>query len=127
MKIPKYIDEIMNRASYEYDLYKSHENYAAGYTLRICKKTPYTKVETLKAECVRLVKWANKNGGEGTAYILGVPIKTHYCKQSAVVTIFDPVMQQLEKYIESPRVARTVISASGKPITDKCSLLYFSR
>lgn len=27
------------------------------------------------------------------------PDKTHHCEQSAVVTIFDPVMNEIEKYI----------------------------
>ncbi len=127
MKIPKYVIDIMSRAEYNYKYLVSDKNYAAGYTLRIYKETPYTKVAALKAEIERLVKWANKNGGEGTAYILGLPNKTHYYDQSAIVTIFDPVMQQIEKYIDSPRVSRAVLSASRKPIADKCSMLEFSR
>ncbi len=117
----------MSRAEYNYEYLVSDKNYAAGYTLRIFKATPYTKVDTLKAKIERLIKWANKNGGEGTAYILKLPNKTHYCKQSAIVTIFDPVMQQIEKYIDSPRVSRAVLAANRKPIADKCSMLEFSR
>jgi hypothetical protein len=34
-----------------------------------------------------------------TAFVLDFPDKTHYCNQAAVVTIFDPVMNEIEKYI----------------------------
>lgn len=100
MKIPKYVIELMSRAEYNYKYLVNDKNYAAGYTLRVFKATPYTKVNTLKAEVEKLVAWANKNGGEGTAYILRLPNKTHYYDQSAIVTIFDPVMKQIEKYIK---------------------------
>ena len=104
MKIPKYVIDIMSRAEYNYKYLVSDNNYAVGYTFKIVKSTPYTKVNTLKTEIEKLVKWANKIGGEGTACILGLPTKNHYCKQSAIVTIFDPVMQQIEKYINNPNV-----------------------
>ncbi len=89
----------MQRSEYNYKYLVTDLNYAAGYTLRVFKATPQTRVDTLKAEIEKLVAWANRNGGEGTAHILGLPHKTHYYEQSAIVTIFDPVMQQIEKYI----------------------------
>lgn len=100
MKIPNYVIDIMSRAEYNYEYLVSNKNYSVGYTLRIFKATPQTQVKTLTAEIDKLVNWANRNGGEGTAYILGLPNKTHYYEQSAIVTIFDPVMQQIEKYIK---------------------------
>lgn len=103
MKIPKYVIEMMSRAEYNYKYSVNDKNYAAGYTLNIFKASPYTKVETLEAEIKKLVAWANKNGGEGTAYILGLPFRTHHYDQSAIVTIFDPVMKEIEKYIVKGR------------------------
>lgn len=96
--IPKYIIDILQRSKYEFDLCKKSENYAAGYTLRIAKARPYTRVETFRTEMERLCKWVNKQYAE-TAYILQIPVKTHWTEQIAVVTIFDPVMQRLEGYL----------------------------
>lgn len=102
VKIPEYVKDLMSRSRYAYDFYRNHENYAPGYTIKIRKHSAYAQVDTLRKEVERLVKWANRvTGVEGLeiAYILDVPEKTHYCNQVAVVTIFDPVMQKIEKYI----------------------------
>lgn len=99
MKVPMYVIEILGRSKYEYDLCKNNENYAAGYTLRVRKATPYTKVETFKAELERLCKWVNKVAGFECAFVLDVPSETHYLNQAAAITIFDPVMQKIEKFI----------------------------
>lgn len=99
MKIPKYVIELMSRAEYNYKYLVNDKNYAVGYTLNIFKATPYTRADTLKAEVERLVAWANKVGGKGTAYILGFPSETHHYDQEAIVTIFDPVMKHIEQYI----------------------------
>jgi len=32
-------------------------------------------------------------------HVLDMPKVTHHCNQVAVVTIYDPVMQMIEKYI----------------------------
>lgn len=97
MKIPKYVIEVLERAKYEFDFFKNNADYAAGYTIKIRKSTPYTKVDTFKAEIERLKKWVEKNNGE--MIILDFPTKTHYVNQAATVTIFDPVMQYIEGYI----------------------------
>ena len=99
MSIPKYVQDLMSRSRYEFDFCKNHENYAAGYTLRIKKSTAYTKIDTFKAELERLVKWANKAAGCEAAYVLDIPTETHYTAQAATITIFDPIMQKIEKYI----------------------------
>lgn len=101
MNIPKYVQEMMERSQYEFDFYKSRQGYAAGYTIKIRKATAYTRIDTLKGEIERLCKWADKIGGEGTTVILDIPASTHYCSQAAVITIFDPVMQHLEKFIHA--------------------------
>ena len=97
MKIPKYVIEMMKRARYEFDFFKNYNDYAAGYTIKIKKSTPYTMVETFNVEIERLKKWVEKNHGE--MIVLDFPSKTHYVNQSATVTIFDPVMQHIEQYI----------------------------
>lgn len=102
VKIPKYVQEILSRSKYEFDRCTSHEWYAPGYTIRIEKATPYTYADTFRAEIERLVKWANRvTGVEGLeiAFILSVPTKTHHRNQTAVVSIFDPVMHKIEQCI----------------------------
>lgn len=102
MTIPKYVQEILSRSKYEFVRCTRHEWYAPGYTITIKKATPYTYASTFRAEVERLVKWANRaTGAEGLeiAFILDVPTETHHCNQVAVVSIFDPVMQKIEKYI----------------------------
>jgi hypothetical protein len=101
MTIPKYVQEMMERSQYEFDFYKHRQGYAAGYTIRIRKATAYTRIDTLKGEIERLCKWADKIGGEGTAVVLDIPASTRYCSQAATITIFDPVMQHIERFIRS--------------------------
>ena len=101
MIIPKYVQEILARSCYEFDCCTKDPNYSAGYTIRVEKANAYTKAETLKAEVQKLCTWANRAAGVDTAYILSTPARTHYCTQYAVVTIFDPIMQQVEKYIKA--------------------------
>lgn len=98
MVIPKYVQELMNRSKFVLGVGE------AGYTIRIYKSTPYTKIPTLKAEVERLQKWVERimpedDLGVPTMLINSIPSKTHYCNQYAVVTIFDPIMQRIEKYI----------------------------
>nr|DAS46926.1 MAG TPA: hypothetical protein [Caudoviricetes sp.] len=97
MTVPKYVIEMISRAKYEFDFFKNNAYYAAGYTIRIRKSTPYTKIDTFKSEIERLKKWVQKNNGE--MRILDIPTETHYVNQYAVVTIFDPVMKHIENYI----------------------------
>ena len=99
MKIPKYVVELMRRSRYEFDRCTQNTNYGVGYTISIVKGTEYQQIDTLRQEIERLVKWANRTAGCDTAFLLAIPSETHYTKQSAVVTIFDPVMQKIECYI----------------------------
>jgi len=99
MEIPEYVREIMSRAEYEYDCCVNHEDYAVGYTIRICKATARTYAATLEKEVERLCKWVDKMAGVKTAFVLFVPKKTRYCDQYAIVTVFDPIMQKIERYM----------------------------
>ena len=97
MKIPKFVQGIMERSKFalgEGD---------PGYTIIIRKETPYTYVDTLQREIERLVAWANRvvphDEDVPNAIINRTPNKTHHHFQYATVTIYDPIMQQIEKYI----------------------------
>ena len=94
MYIPKYIKNILSRSKYE----TAHPDYEPGYTLRIYKATEYTSIESLHIECERFVAFARRHGATESA-ILEAPDQTHYCKHSALVNIYDPVMVKLEPFI----------------------------
>ena len=97
MKIPKFVQEIMDRSKFA--LYEGDP----GYTIIIRKETPYTYVDTFQRELERLVAWANRAvpcyEDVPNAVINWMPNKTHHHFQYATVTIYDPIMQQIEKYI----------------------------
>ena len=98
MTTPKYIQDIMSRAKFAIGYGDP------GYTIEITKATPYTRVETLWTEIGRLEKWVKRVMPEDdweipTMIINRLPKTTHYGRQYAVVTIYDPVMRQLEKYM----------------------------
>lgn len=101
MKIPKYVQDLMSRSEFEL----CHPEACPGYTIRIKKASPYTRADTLKSEVERLVSWANRMApvppewNSDTAFIVSTPKDTHHRYQYAVVTIYDPIMRQLEKYI----------------------------
>ena len=98
MVVPKYVQEIMVRS--EFVLGSGDP----GYTIRIRKSTPNTTVNTFNAEIGRLKKWVDRMMPEDelnvpTMVVHSVSSKTHYRNQYAIVTIYDPIMQQLERYM----------------------------
>ena len=98
-KIPVYVQKLMSRASFEIGYGEP------GHTLEIEKATPYTCVYTLRAEVERFVVWINRIMTKAAldapmVVINNVPTQTHYYNQYAVVTVYDPVMQQLEKFMK---------------------------
>lgn len=98
MVIPNYVKDMMGRARFA----KGFGD--PGYTVEIAKSTPYITAETFKREVERLCAWAERQIPQGefsipTAVINNIPHKTRHCRQVAVVTIYDPVMQHLEKLI----------------------------
>lgn len=99
MQIPKYIKELMERAAFV-------RGYGdPGYTIEIRKRSPYSLASTLETEIRRLEKWVKRimpedDLGVPTMVINRIPKKTTYKDtQYAVVTIYDPVMKELERYI----------------------------
>ena len=89
----------MQRSHYYYDFNKTDDRCGAGYTIAIKKESHYTYAATLKAEVDRLKKWVERQPG-GECNIIHVPEKTTLGMQVAIVTIFDPVMQHIEKFIQ---------------------------
>lgn len=98
MKIPKYVIELMRRAEYNYN--SIGNGYSVGYTVDIAKYSNYEKIDTFRCEIGRLKKWVEKQEG-GKMEILSLPIQTKHNMQYGTVTIYDPVMQKIEKYINN--------------------------
>ena len=96
MKIPQYIQNMLKRAEYTYSVIAE-----PGYTIRISKESHYTQAGTFRAEINRLCNWVNRQPG-GEAHLLDCPTTTsHKQMQYATVTIYDPIMKHLEKFIEA--------------------------
>lgn len=81
-------------------------SYAVGYTIDIAKYSHYETAQAFRKEVERLINWANRQEGAAAdldimnAYALSIPSETrHKSMQYATVTIFDPVMRHIEKYI----------------------------
>lgn len=112
MDVPKYVIDLIENSTYNID--NKCENYAAGYTINIRKKTARTMINTHIAEVEKLKKWVERQGGE--CLIINKPTETRYCEQYVTVTIYDPVMKYLEAYIgaeiDRRKKARAAISAS---------------
>lgn len=99
MKIPKYVQELMGRAKYNFSLPGKNPSAAAGYTIEIAKYSHYETADTFRAEIDRLKKWVERQPG-GEMIVISSPSHTvHKTMQYATVTIFDPVMQKIERYI----------------------------
>jgi hypothetical protein len=98
MNIPKYVQEMMERSYFYYNFKAEDERCGAGYTIAIKKRSAYTMANTLAAEVQRLKNWVERQTG-GECIIIRIPTKTTHGDQIAIVTIWDPVMQHIEKYI----------------------------
>ena len=92
--IPKYIITALSRAEYHFG-----KDCVAGYSIKIYKRTRYEWAQTLKARANQIVAWANRQV-EGSAEIVHIPAETRHDIQFAVITIYDPVMLNIEKYIK---------------------------
>lgn len=96
VRVPKYVQLLLSGSRFEFGICHKHPEYAAGYTIRIRKPSDYQTAKTFNAEIARLQKWVNRLPG-GHCEILSTPKETHHRTQNAVVTIYDPIMLQLEK------------------------------
>ena len=98
MKIPQYVKKLLSKSEYNYICGD------VGYTINIYKPSIYTHVDAFNDKISRLVKWANKQIPTNelcAAKIEQLPDATRYCEQMATVTIYDPVMKELEAFIGS--------------------------
>ncbi|MDR0819314.1 MAG: hypothetical protein LBN43_07065 [Oscillospiraceae bacterium] len=105
MKIPSYVQDLMSRATYNYDSRcAKHPAYSVGYTIDIEKRSQYGWASFLESEIDRLKKWVERQPG-GEMAIIYIPKDTHLRHQQATITIYDPVMQHIEKLIPENRRA----------------------
>ena len=97
--IPKYIKDILSRSKYEFDYCTKDKHYAPGYTIRIRKRTTQTLIPTHEKQVKRFQLWVQKQYqkryGGGNEPIT----ETHYRDQYAIVTVYDPVMKDIENKI----------------------------
>ena len=103
---PNYIKDILSRSQFAVDSGRFFmDDDDPGYTILVHKRTAYTRVDTLKAECERLEKWARRMWPDldwenlPVVLIRRVPTRTHNYDQFARVDIYDPVMLRLEELI----------------------------
>jgi len=90
-----YIKQALSRAEFYFG-----RDGVVGYSIKIFKHTRYEYAKTLRERCSRIITWCNKQV-EGSAEMVWYPTETRYDSQFAVITIYDPVMIGLEKYIKS--------------------------
>jgi hypothetical protein len=99
MKIPNYVADLMGRAVYNNgSRCAKNPDYSVGYTIAIKKRSAHGWASFLADEIEQLKKWVERQPG-GEMSVLFVPSETHLRQQTATVTIFDPVMQHIEKFI----------------------------
>ena len=113
--IPNYVRRILNRSTFAIESNHFRNDYDPSYTIIVPKHSIYAKAETLKAEIEKLVDWANRRvyGAEAPAgwkncqpvVVRELPKETHYCKQYAVIDIYDPIMLKVEYLIGAKKIS----------------------
>ena len=108
-RIPTYVKRMLKRSAFAIRTSLFEKGWDPSYTIIIPKHSIYAQADTLKAEVERLEAWAmrNKYGSFPTledkkfppVVVRHIPSETHYCKQYAVVDIYDPVMLRVEHLI----------------------------
>lgn len=98
MKIPMYVQDLMERSEFALGYGDP------GYTIVVHKRTYHQLANTFSKEIKKLEKWANRQVPHyddiPIAKIIKIPEKTHYRDQTATITIYDPVMKQIERYMK---------------------------
>ena len=95
METPNYIKSSLQGAKFYFG-----KDCVAGYSIEIHKRTKYEYASTLLNRCNQIISWCNRQV-EGSAEMVRCPYITIYADQFAVITIYDPVMLHLEKYIKA--------------------------
>ena len=108
-RIPTYVKRMLKRANFAIETVHYQKGYDPGYTVIIPKHSIYAHADTLRHEVERLEAWAmrNKYGSFPSVddkkcppvVVREIPSETHYCKQYAVLDIYDPVMLRVEHLI----------------------------
>ena len=108
-RIPTYVKRMLKRSVFAIRTSRFEKGWDPSYTILIPKHSIHAQVDTLKKEVERLEVWAmrNKYGSFPTledkkfppVVVRHIPSETHYCKQYAVIDIYDPVMQMVEHLI----------------------------
>ena len=107
MKIPKYVEKLLReRSEWAIQTHYFGKNDDPGYTIFIHKRSAYSLVGTLKREVERFCRWVESqmpsdydHSQMPTAVIGFMPSKTRYMDQWARVTVYDPVMRNIEHLI----------------------------
>ncbi len=106
--VPKYIQEVMSRARF---VIGSGD---PGYTIKIQKYSEYQDTKTFEEEILRLKRWVERQMPKDDLGVPTIIVHTEFPmafrhrQQYAVVTIYDPVMQKIEKYIGNTRPGRRI-------------------
>ena len=95
MKAPQYITTPLKRAEFYFG-----KDGVVGYSIKIFKHTRYEYAQTLRNRCSQIITWCNKQVPE-SAEMVFCPKETHNTNQFAVITIYDPLMLHLEKFIKA--------------------------
>lgn len=104
MKIPKFVKEFLEWRA-EWAIYSGifRNGWDPTCTLFLHKRSYYCTVDTLKKDAERFCAWCNRQipalKDYPRAVILMCPAHTHHCDQYAVIRVYDPVLQQIEKFI----------------------------
>jgi hypothetical protein len=111
-RIPTYVKRMLKRASFAIETAHYEKGYDPSYTVIIPKHSIYAQADTLRTEVERLEAWALRNvyGSFPSVaekkfppvVVRHIPTETNYCKQYAVLDIYDPVMLRVEHLI--PRI-----------------------
>lgn len=104
--IPNYVASLLGRSRWAVHTACFCRADDPSYTIILPKRTCYTQVRTLQAECDRLVAWGRRVMGRDYDWdrfplivVREMPTETHYYHQSAHVTIYDPLMMLLEHLV----------------------------
>lgn len=104
MQVPKYIKDILSRSHFEC----GQPFCSPGYTLAVGKATKWKQAASLAQDIDSLCAWASREFArrgfptdaiKENVVIHDVPHETHHCQQWAFITIFDPLMMEIEDYI----------------------------
>ena len=113
--IPTYVKRMLKRASFAIETSKFKNGYDPSYTIIIPKHSIYAQADTLKVEVEKLVAWATRKvygifppaGYQKCLPVVvrSLPTETHYCKQYAVIDIYDPIMIGVERLIGTSAIS----------------------